>query len=145
MSIFSVYMISNDVNNKVYIGQTTKSIHKRFQEHCLHHSSAIGQAIDEIGKEHFSVSLVDDTSKNLEELSEKEEFYIKKYNAIENGYNSRLACKTNGRISKQRIPSPIDKELYNKLKAYSEETDIPMSKLLDRAIRMFLESIERDK
>lgn len=41
------------------------------------------------------------------------------------------------------ISNAIDKELYLKLKAYSEETSIPMSKLLDKAISMFLESIGR--
>ncbi len=50
-----------------------------------------------------------------------------------------------GLTNRVAISNAIDKELYNKLKAYSEETDIPMSKLLDRAIRMFLESIERDE
>lgn len=41
------------------------------------------------------------------------------------------------------ISNAIDKELYLKLKAYSEETSIPMSKLLDKSISMFLESIGR--
>lgn len=41
------------------------------------------------------------------------------------------------------ISNAIDKELYAKLKAYSEETSIPMSKLLDKAIAMFLESLKK--
>ena len=39
------------------------------------------------------------------------------------------------------ISNAIDKELYMRLKQYSEETSIPMSKLLDKAIAMFLQSI----
>ena len=39
------------------------------------------------------------------------------------------------------ISNAIDKELYTRLKQYSEETSIPMSKLLDKAIAMFLQSI----
>ena len=46
----------------------------------------------ELGKEHFSISILDDTATNLEELNEKEKYYIEKYNAIENGYNSMLQC-----------------------------------------------------
>lgn len=42
------------------------------------------------------------------------------------------------------ISNAIDRELYAKLKAYSEETSIPMSKLLDKAIALYLESIKRD-
>lgn len=41
------------------------------------------------------------------------------------------------------IGSAVDKELYNKLKQYSNETDVPMSKLLDRAIKLLLESVNR--
>lgn len=39
------------------------------------------------------------------------------------------------------ISNAIDRELYEKLKKYSEETSIPMSKLLDKSIKMFLESV----
>lgn len=40
------------------------------------------------------------------------------------------------------ISNAIDKELYLKLKSYSEETGIPISKLLDKAIAMYLNSLE---
>ena len=42
-----------------------------------------------------------------------------------------------------RIPisNSIDKELYKRLKEYSQQTDIPLSKLLDRSIKMFLDSL----
>ena len=29
-----IYKITNDINNKVYIGKTAFSIEKRFKEHC---------------------------------------------------------------------------------------------------------------
>lgn len=41
------------------------------------------------------------------------------------------------------ISNAVDKELYARLKAYSEETSIPVSKLLDKAITMYLQSINR--
>lgn len=52
----------------------------------------------------------------------------------------------NNRGLKNRIAvsNAIDKELYAKLKAYSEETSIPVSKLLDKAITMYLQSINRE-
>lgn len=37
-------------------------------------------------------------------------------------------------VHRVRISNSIDKELYNQLKKLSEETRIPMSKLLDEAI-----------
>lgn len=39
------------------------------------------------------------------------------------------------------ISNAIDKELYARLKSYSEETSIPISKLLDKAIDMYLKSV----
>ncbi|AEB77224.1 ribbon-helix-helix domain-containing protein [Clostridium botulinum C/D] len=41
------------------------------------------------------------------------------------------------------IGSAIDTKLYNKLKAYSKETGIPISKLLDKSISLFLESTKK--
>ena len=41
------------------------------------------------------------------------------------------------------ISTAIDKELYAKLKEYSDETGIPISKLFDKAIAAYLESIKR--
>ena len=42
------------------------------------------------------------------------------------------------------ISTAIDNELYAKLKAYSEETGIPLSKLFDKAIALYLERVKRD-
>jgi len=39
------------------------------------------------------------------------------------------------------ISNAVDKNLYMRLKEYSVETSIPVSKLLDKAIAMFLESV----
>lgn len=48
-----------------------------------------------------------------------------------------------GLTNRVAISNAIDKELYTKLKAHSEKTGIPMSKLLDKAVKMLLESVER--
>lgn len=52
-------------------------------------------------------------------------------------------AENRGLKNRVAISNAIDKELYSKLKTYSDETSIPMSKLLDKAIKMFLESVER--
>ena len=41
------------------------------------------------------------------------------------------------------IGSAIDNELLNQLRTYSKELGVPMSKLLDRAIKMYLESVRK--
>lgn len=41
------------------------------------------------------------------------------------------------------ISNSVKNELWNEFKAYSEETGIPISKLLDKAIGKFLESTKK--
>lgn len=51
---------------------------------------------------------------------------------------------SNNRGLKNRIAisTAIDKELYKKLKDYSNQTSIPISKLIDKSIAMYLETIK---
>lgn len=46
---------------------------------------------------------------------------------------------------KNRVPigSAVDKEIYEELKKLSKETGIPISKLLDKAIELFLKSTKK--
>lgn len=45
-----------------------------------------------------------------------------------------------GLKTRTTISNAIDTKLLIKLKEYSKETSIPISKLLDKSIKMFLES-----
>lgn len=144
MTKFQVYIITNDTNDKVYIGQTTQTLHDRFYSHLNNPANPMSKIMNEIGEEHFKISLLDDTASNLDELLEKEKYYVKKYNSIENGYNQSIPTRTNGKTHHTiRFSSSVDKKLYEELKAYSEESGIPISKLLDKAIAAYLESVKR--
>ena len=44
-----------------------------------------------------------------------------------------------GLTNRVRISNAIDKELYAQLKQISDETMIPISKLLDRSIKLLIE------
>lgn len=48
-----------------------------------------------------------------------------------------------GLKNRTAISTAVDKELYQRLKEYSEQTGIPLSKLFDKAIAMYLESIKK--
>ncbi|MDJ8951080.1 ribbon-helix-helix domain-containing protein [Clostridium perfringens] len=52
----------------------------------------------------------------------------------------------NNRGLKNRTPisNSVDKELYSKLKDLSNETMIPMSKLLDKGIYLVLKEFNKD-
>ena len=87
-----IYKITNDINNKVYIGKTEFSIQKRFQEHCndafrnRNEKRPLYSAMRKYGIEHFHIELVEETNNT----SEREIYWIKFYNSYSNGYNATL-------------------------------------------------------
>lgn len=83
-----IYKITNNVNGKVYIGQTVRTVKERFDEHCRHSVTYIDRAINKYGKVNFTVETIY-TAKDLEELNEKEKYYISYYHSNQNniGYN----------------------------------------------------------
>lgn len=52
--------------------------------------------------------------------------------------------KNRGLKNRTAISTAIDANLYEQLKEYSAKTDIPISKLFDRAIRLFLSTTQSD-
>lgn len=147
MIVFSVYIISNDVNSKVYIGQTTKPISQRFKEHCACQSE-IGKAIREIGKNHFSISLLDDSAKNLDELAEKERFYIKKYNSCKNGYNKDSGGKSNGKIASEiqmaKVTTTLPPDLFQQIKVQAAKEGRTLSEIMEELIRAYLNKTSKE-
>lgn len=57
----------------------------------------------------------------------------------------RIDYMTTNRGLKNRtaISTAVDKELYKRLKEYSDKTSIPISKLIDKAVCMFLETVDK--
>jgi group I intron endonuclease len=85
-----IYKIINNINKKVYIGKTSKTIEKRYSDHlynlkydCDHY---IYKAMRKYGLESFSIeSLCECDNQNLDKA---EKFYINYFNSqIPNGYN----------------------------------------------------------
>lgn len=79
---FIIYIVENDINDKVYIGQTYESIESRWERHTgyqLNNDDHFHRAIRKYGIEHFTPRLLDDTSTSQEELTDKEIVYILSY------------------------------------------------------------------
>lgn len=87
-----IYIIKNDINDKVYIGQA-KNAKERFQGHCKpsaahNDNDLVAKAIQKYGKKHFYYEILESQIKNY---NEKEKYYIKYYNSLTpNGYNILL-------------------------------------------------------
>ena len=70
-----IYIITNIINNKQYVGKTSKDIQRRFNEHISkskdeNNIQPLYRAIRKYGIENFSLELLEECS--LEESSEKE-------------------------------------------------------------------------
>src|SRR5208283_4858742 len=87
--ICSIYKITNTINDKVYIGQTWKSIKERFCQHkspnykvCI----KLHNALNKHGKENFSIQLITMCG-TQESANYWEVYFIEKYKSTTHGYN----------------------------------------------------------
>lgn len=96
-----IYKVTCNVNGKVYIGQTTRSINYRWEQHSrnayknnnLEFKNKFHRAIRKYGISKFKIEeIIKVTAKNELELKSALDFleiyYIEKYNSKDNGYNS---------------------------------------------------------
>lgn len=83
-----IYKITNNINGKVYIGQTKQTIKKRWSQHCsISGNMFIQRSIRKHGKENFTIEEIDGAN-DITELSYLEEHYIHIYNSMTPiGYN----------------------------------------------------------
>ena len=87
-----IYCITNLINGKQYVGKTTYSVTKRFQEHrtdCQKRKNEkrpLYSAMRKYGIENFSIETL--ISCEEEELSSYEILFIQKLNTYHNGYNA---------------------------------------------------------
>lgn len=96
-----IYVIKNNCNKKVYVGQTTKTARERFLQHIRDSKKEnanydIYLAFRELGIEKFYYEVIEEDVPE-EELVEKEMYYIEKFDSCNNGYNIRKGGK-GGRV-----------------------------------------------
>ena len=86
-----IYKITNKVNDKVYIGQTKRTIKIRWKEHLKNASVfdlrnlPLYKAMNKYGKENFSVEEIEECEDS--QLDEREIYWISFYDSYYNGYN----------------------------------------------------------
>jgi len=93
-----IYKITNNINNKVYIGESL-NIERRWQEHkndlnsSNHHSYKLQDDWNEYGEENFDFEIIEELKNNFRHslnhliLLVYEDKYIKEYDSINSGYN----------------------------------------------------------
>ena len=87
-----IYQITNDINDKIYIGKTVRSIQERFKEHCRDYlkremeNRPLYRAMKKYGIEHFHIELLEET----DAPEERERFWIEEKGSFKHGYNATI-------------------------------------------------------
>jgi len=86
MGTTGIYMITNLATDDIYIGQS-KNIERRFIDHITpgHDTEEIDRDINKYGKSMFTFEILEECS--IEELDDREAYYIDLYDATLFGYN----------------------------------------------------------
>lgn len=97
-----IYKITNNINDKVYVGNTSRSLAKRWAEHindskkkrCKNRPLYL--AINKYGEDNFTIELIEECSNDV--APDREKYWISFYDSYKNGYND-----TFGGLGKSRI------------------------------------------
>lgn len=88
--MIGIYKITNNINNKIYIGQSVNinnrlNWHKELLQHNDHPNSHLQNSVNKYGFENFKFEIIEECDKN--DLSVRERYWISHYNSMNEGYN----------------------------------------------------------
>lgn len=153
-----IYKIENTINHKVYIGQTTNhrgfngrylaqgigiervyNYYKSKQAHGTYYNPYLLRSMETHGLDAFQVDEVYDTASSQEELNEKEQYYVAKFDSFKNGYNLTYGgdgitgcksadCKNSKRVCQLSLDGKLIK-IWDCATDAANELHIPSSSL----------------
>ena len=101
IKIFSIYKITNLINNKIYIGITKRNPKIRFNEHFSNKNELLYKAKEKYGKDNFLLEIIE-SNVSEDMIDEKERYYIQLYKSlVPDGYNLSQGGISNKSISEQ--------------------------------------------
>lgn len=113
-SQIGIYKIVNQINGKVYIGQTIH-FQRRWSEHKAkamesNPTRKLYKAMKEYGIENFSFEIVECCE--IEELNERELYWIDYYDSIDNGYNMSHIQNLQRKVEYENVKKVWDELRY---------------------------------
>lgn len=131
-----IYKITNIQNNKSYIGQSIRPVEQRFYRHMNDALNNIldthfARAIRAYGKENFKLEVID-TAETQDELNQKEQYWIRYYNTVEDGYNETDAInKCGGNTYKSKTEEEME-SIKDKIRQTKLGDKNPMARKIKR-------------
>lgn len=132
-----IYKITNNINGKIYIGQTRMSEPQRWQQHIWYaYNNPDGdcvllcRAINKYGKENFSREILEEATDNF--LNEREIYWIKTLNSTDRnvGYNIEIGGNGHCKITDEEITNAFEK--YGSVVEASRHIDLSYSQISKR-------------
>lgn len=118
-----IYKITNKINQKSYIGKTTRTPQERFEEHRKEakreraKDRPFYKAINKYGMDNFTLETIEECSDEI--ASEREQFWIQAYATFKNGYNDTI-----GGDGTPYIDYNLVVELYEQFKNQNKVAEI---------------------
>jgi group I intron endonuclease len=123
-----IYKITNNLNNKIYIGKTEYTVEKRFKEHCRDYKKRdfekrpLYSAMNKYGVENFAVETIEET----DNPEEREKYWIEYYGSFKDGYNATIGGDGKRYADYDLIYNLFNKGLnkleINKITGYDDHT-----------------------
>lgn len=102
-----IYVITNKINGKQYVGKTSLTIEQRFKEHLRQKGAKarkhypLYNAMNKYGKENFIISVLEQCSED--ESSDREKFWIEKLDTYYHGYNATFGGDGTVRVNREKV------------------------------------------
>ena len=113
-----IYKITNDINNKVYVGKTNLSIEERFAQHKKdafkdkNEKRPLYSAMKKYGVNHFYIEQIEECDATVAGL--REQYWIGYYNGYSDGYNATLGGDGKLYFNHQLIANRLSEYPYPK-------------------------------
>ena len=107
--IFTIYKHINKKNGKVYIGQTIQRPEDRWKNGAGYRNcTKFYNAIQKYGWDNFEHIILEQKEMTQEEANELENFYIKKYNCLDDKYGYNITEGGYKTISDNALPAALE-------------------------------------